>query len=420
MNLRTRLERILTHDFSPWANRHVYWLKSPLGLLIVAAVVALICGLSIASQGFVVFAAIVMVLGVGIIWPRLGLCGVACELSFGERRVHEGEPVPVTVSIVNRWPIPVWGLAIEKRFFVTSDSEAGETAVALAQIGPWSKTDFEWEFTPECRGSYPQSPPVISTAFPFGLWTASRPIRTQGELLVWPRTFELDGLPLPPGRQLCVATASDQRAGTEGETIGARPYRLGDSLRSVHWALTARHDRFLVRERQDSAQSKAVIVVEASPNWHSPPGGQSSLEWSIRIAASAAAVLLEQGALVRLCIGGNQVDARPGNAGLRQVLDLLARFDAASRTSTSPSRHWSEDREAGFAIEITTDIARRALLPGAQQIVLNTAAFGANEDFVLHELEPPRSWIEVDNPRQVPAQVARQWRRHRQEVFRGV
>ena len=64
MPWRSHLSNFLTHDFSPWANRYVYWVKSPLGLLIVAAVVALICGLFVANQGLVVFAAITMVIGV--------------------------------------------------------------------------------------------------------------------------------------------------------------------------------------------------------------------------------------------------------------------------------------------------------------------------------------------------------------------
>ena len=413
------LLKLLTHDYTPWANRYVYWVKSPLGVLIVAAFVALICGCFVASQGLVVFAAIAMVIGVGISWPWLGLRGVACELSFTRLRSREGDPVKVVVSIVNRWPLPVWGLAIEKGFFVTSGDDVDGTVVGLARIGALSRTEFEWEFTPDCRGCYPHVAPVISTGFPFGLWKSSRSIHVREKLLVWPRTFELDGLPLPPGRQLCLASLSDQRAGTDGETIGTRPYRLGDTLRSVHWALTARYDRFIVRERQDSAQSSATIIVDASPDAHTSPGNQSTLEWSIRIAASAAAALLEQGVVVRLVIGQQQLEASPGNAGLRQILDLLARFDVARATYNShPLRYRKTDVESNFEMVITTDRAPAASR-GAKQIVLNTRAFEAGDQHVLHELSPQKAWIEVDDPQQVPAQVAKQWRKRRQEVFCG-
>ena len=139
------LLKLLTHDYTPWANRYVYWVKSPLGVLIVAAMVALICGMFVASQALVVFAAIAIVIGVGISWPWLGLRGVACDLSFARHRVREGDPVKVVVSIVNRWPLPVWGLAIEKGFFVASGDDVDETVVGLARIGALSKTEFGWK-----------------------------------------------------------------------------------------------------------------------------------------------------------------------------------------------------------------------------------------------------------------------------------
>ena len=41
----TTLSTLLNTDFCPWANQYVYWLKKPLGILIVAAFASLLCGL---------------------------------------------------------------------------------------------------------------------------------------------------------------------------------------------------------------------------------------------------------------------------------------------------------------------------------------------------------------------------------------
>ena len=50
----TTLTELLNTDFCPWANRYVYWLKKPLGILIVAAAASLLCGIFVAPQGYVI------------------------------------------------------------------------------------------------------------------------------------------------------------------------------------------------------------------------------------------------------------------------------------------------------------------------------------------------------------------------------
>ena len=57
MNTKT-LSELLDKDFFPWANQYVYWLKKPLGLLVVAAFASFLCGLFVSPQGLVIAATI--------------------------------------------------------------------------------------------------------------------------------------------------------------------------------------------------------------------------------------------------------------------------------------------------------------------------------------------------------------------------
>ena len=423
MTVSDRLARLLTHDFSPWANRYVYWLKTPLGVLLVAAGASLVCGLFVASQGLVVFAAIAGVIAMGIVWPWVGLRGVRCQLSFPQRRGREGDSIPVNLVVTNRWPWPVWGLTIEKGFLHVDDEEDG-TAVALARIGPWSRSEFQWEFVPQCRGVYPKQQPLIASAFPFGFWKVTKPITVERELVVWPLTFELSEFPLPPGRQQWVASPSDHRKGDEGETLGTRPYRMGDSLRSVHWALTARYEKFIVCERQGSAQAQATVTVDADPTIHAGGGPGSTLEWSIRIAASVAESLLQQGTRVRLRVGERMLEAASGNDGSRRLLDFLARFDALD-VPPSLSRLGIADRgtrpaDGEFAIEVTTNLRESsAHRKGTHRITLNVFGFADREHDAQISSDWIKSWIDIDSASDVPAQLKRRWRQRSKEVWCG-
>ncbi|PQO46709.1 DUF58 domain-containing protein [Blastopirellula marina] len=392
-----RLRSLLTRDYTPWANRYVYWLKTPLGALIAAAAAALLVGWLVTPQGFVIFGAVAGVLAIGVSWPWVGLRGIACTIRFPQTRCEEGELVPVAVEIANRWPFPVWGLAIERGFFRTADAEQA-AVVALSRIPGWSTCRFSFEFRPELRGVYPAGAPIIATEFPFGLWKARRESEVVESLVVWPRVLPLASLDLPAGNCRHLVGASDARSGDHGDRTGARPYRQGDSLRNVHWAQTARCDRLIVSERQESAQTAARVVIDCCATHHRGAGPSSTLEWAIRIGVSVAAALAKQNVQVTVELGKQTCSLDGSLTSRRRMLDAAARLEpVAATTQTDGAR-------GALNIVVRTDLTPP--LPGeSRAIVINVAAeTGAGRR---------GNWIEVDAGDSIATEFSRAWQRQR-------
>ncbi|MEW4564658.1 DUF58 domain-containing protein [Bremerella sp. JC770] len=407
----------LTKDYTPWANQYVYWLKTPIGILLALAAVALAMGVFVTPQGYVLLLTILAVVGLGIVWPWVGLRGVACELKFRTRRCCEGEKAEVIVEIVNRWPIPVWGLAIENGFFVpTSSDDDEDTAVALARIPGWSRCEFVWQFQPRQRGVYPKAAPRIVTEFPFGLWKAKRPVTVDKELTVWPKTYRLTNFPLPQGNHHTVTSPSDQRAGQEGERTGVRSFRQGDSLRTIHWSLTARHGRFIVSERQGSAQTRARIYVDLNRDSHVGLGPDGTFEWAIRIAASIASELVQQHNVVVLDFGTHEEQLTGAQASIHRTMDRLARLkpsdQATSNRKPSSSCDWS--------VAITTD-RRTSEMPTHRTIVLRSEGFEANAEAppTRAAKAPMTPWICVEDHDNAARQLLSQWSSKGREAWCG-
>ncbi len=215
-----------------------------------------------------------------------------------------------------------------------------------------------WNFVPACRGVFPLATPCLTTAFPFGLWENSRRLTVERPLLVWPRTFPVGPVPLVSGDQQVEGNVSRNKVGSNGDVLGVRPYRRGDSPRRIHWGQSARHDRLIVCELQSNARPVIQLVLDADPRVHSD-GPDGSREWAIRIVASLARGWLEAGAMVGAVWNGQAIPATSGTGQLHRLLDSLARLPDDSEvplaeTLVSPACRGFRD---GLQVIVTTDVA---------------------------------------------------------------
>ncbi len=158
----------LSHDFCPWANRWVYWLKNPLWSLLLAAGLSSLCGICLKMEALFITVILLTIAGVGVALPWLAMRGVDVHLMFDIRRSRVGQPVLIRLRIRNRWPWPMWGLSLVRGFALrdTSDTDEG---VCLARVPGWATAEFSWPFVPQDGGLYPLVAPEVETGFPFGL-----------------------------------------------------------------------------------------------------------------------------------------------------------------------------------------------------------------------------------------------------------
>ncbi|MEM9352307.1 MAG: DUF58 domain-containing protein [Planctomycetota bacterium] len=400
------LKWVALEDHCEWANRYVAWLKTPLGVLLVGAFVSLLSGLFVAPQGFALLAGIVMVIAVGLAWPWIAMRGIHAQLEFASRRGREGKPTVAKFVVSNRWPWPVWGLAVDDPF--TADSSE---AAALARIDGWSRATFDCTFTPSMRGAYPRKSVLIGTAFPFGLWRASRPVKSEKRLIVWPQTFWLPPLGDSSSRVDWRGVLSEDRAGAEGFRLGTREHRHGDTLRDVHWAKSARYDRLIVSEREASVVPEIAVFVDTDPARHSAAGGDSTLEWSLRIAASICESVVEKQGGVQLWLGNKRVCAHSTELHLQRLLDEIALLHQDGAESSQSGGAPQLSNAPGIRVSIGTHLSP---IRTNRAIVLSGYGFGGKQ-----ERDDINGWIVVDTPEDVADQILKGWRNGTRRVSRA-
>ena len=414
-----RIESVLTYDFCPWANRWLYWMKRPAAVLGLAAGTALACAVFVSPTALVPLAAMVAVLGLGYCWPAIAIRGVSATIHLPCRRSTEGQTVRARVVVCNRWPWPVWGLSLRGNF-------GGPTSVSLASMAGRSTAEFAWEFTPLQRGEFPSHPPRMETGFPFGLNLAGRDAAIHQTLLVWPRLIPLETLLDAAETRPSDDVFSEQRCGDSGDMTGTRPFRAGDSLRRVHWAQTARTGQLIVCERQAPAQSAIRVVFDSDPALHRGTGPNSTLEWSIRIAASVCAAYHRENAQVECCFGHESLVAAAGTPGWQKFLDALARWQPCSAAHGPHCGHEHpphvcqriHHHNCGvFQLTVTTDLGlthrteHRHVHGDQRMVVLQTSAFGDPCEVCGHEHQAPgRHTILLTQRDHVAEDFRRKWK----------
>ncbi len=144
----------------------------------------------------------------------------------------------------------------------------------------------------------------------------------------------VDSVPRPAG---LVGLHRSRRPGEGTELAGVRPFRTGDRLRRINWAVSARTRELHVTSTWSDRDTEVVILLDTGGEVgisEGIDGRSSSLDTAVRAAASIAEHYLRHGDRVRLVDTGTAVRgvrAGSGRAHLRRILDVLVHADRKGR-----------------------------------------------------------------------------------------
>ncbi len=174
---------------------------------------------------------------------------------------------------------------------------------------------------------------AVETTFPLGLARAELAFDVPCDVLVLPRVGELRSADAWTAHRhgLLYVGASDR--GDEQEFDTLHEWRAGESLRRVHWRLSARRGRLLVREFRGEDRPAVHVVLDTRV----PPGRggrarATAFERAVTLAATLVEHHLRRGHACRLTVLGPAPFAtarRRGRAALLPILEALADVAAA-------------------------------------------------------------------------------------------
>jgi uncharacterized protein (DUF58 family) len=203
---------------------------------------------------FLVVSAMLGFMAVSGLLGWFNIRGLAFSIRLPDE-VYAGVPTLVSIRIENgKRLLPSFlitaRLAEKPAFFILLDPRSPETgSVQLA--------------FPE-RGMHGLPVAVISSPFPVNFFVRYIRLSVLGEFPIFP-TPRTVGAPVAGGKPDTGAAQSHTAPGYDGELAKISDYRGGESLKRIHWRLSAKHEDFKVKHMTANAIDPVVLELDRLP-----------------------------------------------------------------------------------------------------------------------------------------------------------
>jgi uncharacterized protein (DUF58 family) len=331
---------------------------------------------------YVVVAALVGVILVSIPLPWLGVRRIG---------VTRRAPVVATAGEPFECALDLENTGRFTRFIIEAqDNFAGDSGRVVATRVRRNKPEtVEYMVENPRRGIYKDGEVVVESRAPFGLFYGRRKLRAASETVVYPRTFDVAGL--PPSADIDAepgdgSESSTLHRGHGGEFWGVREYRPGDPARLVAWKRSAR-----------GLPSGRLAVIELARETHPPFALAMNLDPTAPQEATEMVVSAGTSLLLYALGEGREVKAGagPDNPPLPEgkTPDTILTWCAALHPSRPPDA-------AGASVAISPS-TRKHEDAGARALVLVSC----------HAFQGSGPWMSPDQEREFMEQEEAKGRR---------
>lgn len=240
---------------------------------------------------------------------RIGVCSLPPD------EIYAGLPTLFGIKLLNRrrWlPIFLMEIVIADRtiFFPLVDPKQGLLkGVELTLCG---------------RGRRQLPAVTVRSRFPVNFFIRSKGLIITQEVTVFPTPEPCSDL-----RQINSGggsgTQQSLQKGYEGDINRIRDYQGGEPLKSIHWKLSARHDRLKVKELSAVTRKPVILNLDELPG--------SSVEQRLRYASYLVTRWLRDGWPVGLKAGSLELSPGVGQRHKLLLLQALAYYGQDQKTS---------------------------------------------------------------------------------------
>jgi uncharacterized protein (DUF58 family) len=283
---------------------------------------------------------LIVIIVLSALWTAMSLSGVVVNRSSSIHRKQVGEVFSEEYEVINRSFLPKMWLKINDQ----SSLIGGTGSKVITNLWSRQSRTYVGLALLDKRGWFSLSPTRVESGDIFGLFLRNKSFENNLRLLVIPYLFDLQFFLAPYGILPGGKALREKTLEVTPYAAGVREYVPGDPLRRIHWPLSERKQKLIVKEFEKDPMAEVWIFLDArksvhiktddaySPKLHQVWWGRykkayrlppDTAEYSISIAASLANYFIKQKREVALVSAGQNYSILPPERGERQLGKIL-------------------------------------------------------------------------------------------------
>jgi uncharacterized protein (DUF58 family) len=204
--------------------------------------------------------------------------------------------------------------------------------------------EFTYEVSPKVLGFYTIGPIRFRSMDIYGLYVEEKTTEVFTDLKVFPKIQYVSRINVRPRRtRSWPGEIASRKPGSGLEFYSIREYTFGDSLKRINWRASARFDNLMTNQFMSELGGDTIIALDARSVSEVGIPPDSTVTYSIRVAAIVAYRLLRDRNRVGMIVIGDSLDKVYPGFGRRQFDRILI-----SLTKTRPGSTWEIGNLAGY------------------------------------------------------------------------
>ncbi len=231
--------------------------------------------------------------------------------------------------------LPKMGLRIVDKY-VNAQRKSFDYEGYCITLGSKKLANMIFSLSLSSRGLYKFDEIKVTSSFPFGISEFSTTIKIHDEILIYPKIAEVKDIT----KSHFGLFTSAQKNLTKGSTFhdeyfGVREYNPGDSMKYIHWKLSAKTQNLLVREYLEESFPPVVLILDSYII--KKDKDLQALETAISVVAGLAKKFSIKGWRIALIAENNEIFSSSGHQHYLQILKALALF--STRPNPKPLKN---------------------------------------------------------------------------------
>lgn len=264
-------------------------------ILVILLVFVLLTGGTMPYFLFYVFMLTVLIPLIHCLITLLGLEGY---VKIPQESLFTGDIIDIEYQIVNKSILRIPYMEIQKDIIgqLTGESTS-KTILSLEKKESYTHRD---NIVLKRRGYYKFGEVNVKICDVFKFFSFKKKIASPASLIVYPEIIKLSTFNITANQQSGELSIYNSAFQDKSRVVSLRDYREGDSIKSIHWKLSAKKGSPIVKDYENRVDTNAVIFIDNSKILFENDVDRNLEDTAVNIAISIIDYYLNQNIEIRL------------------------------------------------------------------------------------------------------------------------